>query len=330
MVLFIFGPETYLSLQRLNDLKEAFIKKFKASNYQIECLDGTEINLETFQRLLRSQGLFASRRLVIFKNLISTAKDESLLKELEKNLKKSWFTNQDVFIFWESTDLETLKKENPSKLNSRIKIWQKLEKITSSEKNLENYKPLTGKKLITFVVNEIKKEGGKISLPAVRLLISLTEGDLWQIASEIKKLVAYTSGGVITTKDIQKLVIGKFDPNVFRLTDALGNQNKKEALKYLEEQLAQFSAPEIINRLVWFFRILILVKSVQKEGKSILKLNKEFKIHPFVLEKASLKAKNFTLIRLKKIYHQLKNIDYKFKIGLAKPEILLSLFAFQF
>ncbi|MDO8522913.1 MAG: hypothetical protein Q7S12_01330 [bacterium] len=98
MIYFLYGESSYHALRKINDFKNAFVKKNKG--VLIEEYDGEseEISLEKFHGALGQANLFSKTRLVIFKNALG--EEKKITDELKDNgefLKNS----KDVFVFWE-------------------------------------------------------------------------------------------------------------------------------------------------------------------------------------------------------------------------------------
>jgi DNA polymerase III delta subunit len=49
-------------------------------------------------------------------------------------------------------------------------------------------------------------------------------------------------------------------------------------------------------------------------------------VHPYVFQKASAQARNFSKPQLKKIYSELMDLEVEFKNGPKNPELLLDMF----
>ena len=200
------------------------------------------------------------------------------------------------------------------------------------KKLAEEFKPLTPTQLNNWVEKEIKNQGGKIDKQTVAFLAATVGNDLWQMSNEITKLINYCQDKPITTIDIENLVKAKFDDNIFNLVDALGNNNKKLALKLMSDQF-NLEADEmyLLSMLVRQFRILLEIKDLLNERPKITKdlIAKELQIHPFVAQKALWQVKNFTFDKLKQIYQMLLDLDFKLKTSQAKPRVLFDLFIAQ-
>lgn len=165
-----------------------------------------------------------------------------------------------------------------------------------------------------------------MSAPAAALLISLTSGDLWAIVSELKKLSFYASAKIITENDVKELCAGAVNEDIFALTDALSAKNKTLALKLLNEQYeAGLSDEYLIAMLIRQFKILLQIRTALDKNQSPAEIASQLKLHPYVVKKGLLQARNFSASNLKNYLNQLIHLDFSNKNGLSqiKTELML-------
>ena len=198
----------------------------------------------------------------------------------------------------------------------------KLEKSGSAE--IEEFELPKVFALPAHIKKEITARKATITDKAAEILGALTGADLWQIETEIEKLIHYANGRTITDKDVVFLVKGKYNDNIFALTDALGARNKKLALNLISDQLNS-GANEIylFTMLTRQFRQLRQIKELM-ESDNITDKNviaKELGLHPFVAQKAIEQARYFSLNDLKVLTgkllifeHTLKTKNHGFRV----------------
>jgi DNA polymerase-3 subunit delta len=322
MIIFLYGEDTYRSSQKLNQIKDKFIKEVDSSGMNLVTLDGAKLKFEEFNHQVKASPFLARKRLVIIKNLISDNKSKEIQKEVVELLNTEWKNPKEdnILIFWESTD--------HSKSKSKSALWDRLVK----EKFAEEFSPLKPAQLNSWVEKEITGRGAKIDKSAIPLLAALVGNDLWQMSGEIEKLINYCQAKPITAQDIEILVKAKFDDNIFNLVDAIGNNNKKLALKLLSDQFnLETDAMQLFGMLIRQFRILLLTKDLAEKNPRIGKdvISRELGLHPFVAQKALSQINNFTLDKLKSIYQMLLDIDFKIKTSALKPKVLFDLLIAQ-
>lgn len=317
MIIFLSGADTYRSGQKLNQIKEKFLKEVDSAGLNLSVLDGAKLKFEDFNQQAKAAPFLARKRMVIIKNLISENKSKDIQKEVISLLDRQSKNPKDdsIIVFFENTG-------RPKGKNA---LWERLAK----EKYAEEFAPLNPAQAQAWLKNELKKENVKMEASAISLLSAMIGNDLWQMSNEIAKLKSFASGRVITSADIANLVKAKYEEDIFKFTDALGAGNKKIALKLLAGQIDS-GANEIylLTMITRQFRILLQLKSCPQNIQPAL-FAKNLKIHPYVAQKALAQARNFTLEKLKDIYGRLLQIDSKIKTGAGKPRILLDLFIAQ-
>ncbi len=318
MIIFLYGEDTYRSSQKLQQIKDKFLKEVDSTGMNLTTLDGAKLKFEEFNQHVKSSPFMARKRMVIIKNLISENKSKEIQKEIVKLLnQESQNPDQDnILVFWEDTD--------HSKTKSKNALWDRLIK----EKFAQEFKPLTPSQLNTWITKEFQKREAKIEKNTIPLLAATVGNDLWQIQNEIEKLVNFRRDKIITSQDIENLVKAKYDDDIFKLVDALGNKNKKQALKLISDQLNLGSNEMyLFSMLARQFRILLLIKDLQKENPNTNKdkIAKELSLHPFVVQKAIYQTRNFTLEQLKNIYQMLLETDLQIKTSSVKPRLLFDM-----
>ena len=159
---------------------------------------------------------------------------------------------------------------------------------------------------------------------ALNLLLTYVGNNLWQLYQEINKLVNF-SEKEIKEDDVKKLVHAKTDDNIFNLIEAIGNKEKKRALKLIEDQLDGGVAIQyIMTMIIRQFRLILKIKSfTENKVTQDWALAQALKLPNFVIKKILKQSNLFNLNELKKIYQQLLLIDEKIKVSTKKERILL-------
>lgn len=310
MIIFLYGPDTYRSHQRLNYYLEKFKEKRDSTGTSILKLDGEELDINEFRKTTLSAGLFAQKRMIVIKNLLAKNKDQKLLEEIIVSFKKIK-EGDNVVIFHE--------QDEPQKNNTVKKILVLLKK----EKYAEEFKLLDSRALEKWIVNEVKKENGQIDHQAINFLAEYFGQNLWDLKKEIEKALAY-GRDKITMEALGLLSDTEKEENIFALIDALINKNKKRAVELLEKELAKGTFfPQIIGGLAYQFRILLQVKNMRLPN--IYRIAKEIGVHPFSVKKGVEQSQRYQLDELKKIYQEILEIDLQLKTSSRDPELLFDL-----
>lgn len=323
MIIFLHGPDTFRSRRKLKQIKDKFIKEIDKSGLNIETLDGATLETSEFEKAVSTPSFLAEKRLVIIENLISKNKGQKIQKEILETLSKNGLKDT-IIVFWEEGPNGSKYKSKTSTRRSNL-LLARLKK----EKYAQEFNLMTENEVYHFATAEIKDRGGNIEAQALRSLTDLVGNNLWQMSSEIDKLVAFAKNKPITVDDIQNLVKTKLDDDIFKLTNALGQKNKKMALKLISDQLKNGTSPiELLSKIIWQFKNLLSVKSFIEEngdGYASNRLTYQLGLHPFVIKKTLSQVRSHDLSDLKKNYQHLLKIDYKLKTSQINPEVLFDL-----
>ncbi len=316
MIIFIHGNDSFRSWHKLQDIKKKFKEKVDTTGSNIVVMEGDDFDINILREQILSPALFSKERMVIIKNLLQQGLSKKNQEQIIELLDKA---DENVVVFWEFiVDTDQLKKI------AKIPLYQKL----SKEKFSQEFKSLSAIQLEKWIINQASQEGVKINQSVARNLISLAGNNLWHLYNELNKLILYKKDEEITSKDLELLVEARVSDNIWLFTDALAKNNKKQALKLFKNQLLAGSDPsELFAKMIWQFRVLILVKEVlEKNGYTSSEVAKELGLHPYVVQKSLPLVKNFSLPQLKRIYQLLLKTDIQMKTGEKNQELLLDLF----
>lgn len=316
MIIFIYGTDSWRAHHKVIELKNKFKQKIDSSGSSIVMINGEDFDIASFRQNLLSQSLFSKGRMILIRDLLIKNPKKKLQEEIIEVLKKS---DNHTILWWEHiTSPDVFKKVKTSLLFKYLK----------QQKFVQEYNNLKAIQLEKWVQSRANELEGKIGNVAVKTLLAQVGDNLWQLDNEIQKLVLYCGGREITVKDIIEMVETKVGGDGWEFLYYLSQNNKAKALEILEEQLLLGTeALEIFGRIVWQFRILLLVKDTLEEKTfTSNEIANKLQLHPYVVQKTLPVIKNFSLSRLKEIYSQLSEIDYKIKTGALDPVVMLNLF----
>lgn len=312
MILFLYGNESYLIHERLRALRLGFVKKYDALGVSETVIEGEAFTLDDFARALHSGGLFTKKRLVIVRDPVKHIRDAETKRAIVELLKG--LQDEDIVVILVEHQA-TVKGTDP------------LFTYAKSLAHAERFDALAGAALERWIKKEVTKRGGAIEPKAASELVRRVGSTLWRLSTEMDKLLAYASGRVITVSDVTLFLEDALDENVFHLTDALGEQNKRLAMELVEAQLKLGTEPlALLATLVWHWKTLVRVKRKIREGVPRAGLAHELGIHPFVADKAARSAERFLPEQLASLFDHLLDIDRKLKTTREDPALLFDLF----
>ncbi len=349
MIIFLYGEDSFRSRQKLRELRDKFTREIDPNKNNLTILDGKSVDIKEIHNSIGTRSLLAKKRMIIVENIFLN-KNKTIFRETYDYLKKMKLGQDDnIIIFWESaikTKTAGNKKnafllDSSGKENPLPKTLQPLFNFLARQSYAQEFKLLSNIELAAWIKKEVETRGAMITNQAAQTLISLAGNDLWQINNEIDKLINYEAGQeakLLTPSQVQKtktiseeaikqLVKGKFDENIFALTDALSNRNRKLASELLGQQYeAGLSDGYLLSMITRQFRILLQVRQALDSRFSSRKIITALKLHPFVAQKSINQVRNFNLASLKSALNKLVEIDYLVKTGQAEAQTLLNLF----
>jgi len=312
MIIFLYGPDTYRSRQKLNEIVEHY-KEIHKSGLDLKFLDLEEKDFQDFKNEAQIASMFSEKKLLVLKNAFENF---DLKKKFSAEIEK-FAKSEEVILLYE----EEIKKDN---------FFQTLKKFSE----YQEFQLLDGERLKNWVKKEFRKYQAKIDSAVLEKLIEFVGNDLWQMANEIKKLVAYKTGhNQITTvtklcpeierEDVELLVKSKIEIDIFKTIDAIAAKDKKRAIKLLKAHLEKGDSPLYLLSMINFqFRNLLIIKDLIEKNLSPYSFTN---LHPYVIKKSISLLGKFSFSELKKIYQKIFEVDLDIKTGKIEPEMALDL-----
>ena len=298
--LFLFhGQDTYSSKQKLNLWQREFTKKH--GDTDMEIIDGTKLNINSFNTNLEAVPFLSERRLIIVKSFISKNKAEQHEKILDKLEKIPDFC---VLVFHEN---ETIDR--------RTKIYKRIHKHGI----IEEFIQLSPDQVAKWLISRCQQTDTKIAYKAANHFGQVCANEMWSLNTEFEKLKTFAGDQEISKELIDEIVTPSISASIFKLTDSIAIKDYKEALKTLP--ILKESGEELTRvfyMIARHFRIMIQIRDMLEKNETELSMQKKLKQHPFVIKKTRQQAGNFDKAKLKEIYEELLKLDTRFKTGKIK------------
>lgn len=309
----LYGKEKFLLDQQLKKIKRTFGELVKGINYII--IDETNIgeliaNIET-PAFGYSQKLIIAKNTGIFKRESKT-RTGGASKELKDKINE--YLKENIDIIEQGTVIVFIEDE--AEKNS---IYNTIEKI-GIVCNFEEQKPFQIIKRLKAISNAYKVNVDEATL---QYLIESCGTNMQDLINEIRKLIEYAGeNGTIKRQDIDNLCIKKIESIIFDLTDSLGQKNIKKAMEVLYNLIASKEpVQKILITLYNHFKKLYFVKIAIEYNKDIATSLSLKPNQLFLVNKYKTQSKGFKTSELKKILQELRDLDYKYKIGLIDLNI---------
>lgn len=177
--------------------------------------------------------------------------------------------------------------------------------------------------ITAYIARECNAGGVSITEQAARLLIESCNRYMYRISSELKKLVAYKSGGVVGTDDVAKLVNADTEYKVYELGDCIASGRGERAMIILNDMIGSGSVSAVFGMIYSHFRKLLYVAVTPSDDD----IKKNLGISDYPLKKLKAQAKEFSPKRLKSICDRLHKVDGDYKSGLIGDKLAITTFA---
>lgn len=185
-----------------------------------------------------------------------------------------------------------------------------------------------------WIQAQARELGGQFTPRAAALLASLVGSETRMAYHEIQKLLAYVNTQrPVDAEDVENLSLAVFHESIFTLVDALATQNGRQALRLLRRFLDEESPQYVMGMMIRQFRLLILVKELQEEGKNLDEMARQlvpFRVKRWEAEKLSRQARRFSLETLENAYRHLLDMDEAIKTSQIDDDVALDTFAVAF
>ena len=305
MIYFIYGEDSYRVKKKLEEIVLSYKEKNK-SGLNLIYIDAEEKGFNDFYSGLKTNSMFAEKKLIILKNIFSNLKFQENFLENIKNLESS----KDVVVIYEDNA--------PDKRTKFFKTLQKTAKC-------QEFGYLQPAQLKIWAIAEFEKNKSKVEPDALDLFISYVGSDLWKMNNEINKLSNYKKNSIIDKKDIELLVRPNIDNDIFKTIEAVASKNKKLALSLLYKHFDNGDAAlYLFSMITYQFRNLLIIKDLQST-QPYGAIAKKSGLHPFVVQKSFYLCNQFSIQELKKIYQKIFQVDADIKIGKIEAELALEL-----
>lgn len=335
MIIFLYGPDDFRAKQKINELREKFIKDVDPTGSSVVSIDGVKTTIDELSNVYRPASLFSKRRFITLSNIMNN-KQALNLEELGEFLQAEK-NNENILVIYEPNFVEKkiagknliMKPGADNKTVPLNKIEKRLFDYLVKSQFVQFFDVLSGKEITKFLETRAKTNGVRISSVTVQLLLGLIGTDLWSLSQEVDKLSAYALAStkdeaVITDQMVKEMVNQSLIDGIFSLTDALGNRQAGLAVKLFNDQIISGAHPHyLLTMMLWQFKTLASVRQGLDSGRTSKELAKSLGLHPYVLEKSINQVRKFNLVSLENAINRLVDLDYKSKTGQGKLEELL-------
>lgn len=294
MITTLAGQNSVQLKSELDRITRNFVAKH--GEMAVERIDGEEAEYNKITEAIQAQPFLASKKLVVLNR-------PGTQKQFAENFE------QLIESISDSTEL-IIVEPKPDKRSSYYKLLQK-------KTEFKNFEELGPRELPRWLSEQAKEQGGSLNISDAQYLLERVGANQQLLANELKKLLTYDPK--ITRESIDLLTDFAPQSTIFQLLDAAFAGNVKRTMNIYEEQRALKVEPiQIVAMLAWQLHALAVVKAASDKPAS--EIAKDSGLSPFVIQKSQSIATKLTMVRLKKMVHDLSELDIKMKSIAIDPD----------
>lgn len=308
-VYLLYGEEAYLKKQYKDKLRNAMVAPDDTMNYAY--YEGKGINVKEIIDLAETLPFFSERRLIIMEN---TGFFKNATPELADYIKEMPESTSMIFI--------------ESEVDKRGKLY----KAVQSKGRVVELGRQDEATLLRWIFGSVKREGKQIAESTVRHFLTKVGTDMENIQKELEKLFCYTmEKDTITVEDVETICTTQITNQIFDMVNAVADKQQRKALDYYYDLLALKEPPmRILFLLARQFKLLLEVKTLDKQGYARKDIASKTGLHPFVVGKYQEQAKAFSQKELRAIMEESAEIEESVKTGSLTDTLGVELFIMKY
>lgn len=216
-VYLLHGEEAFLRDAKVTQIVDAALQPAER-DFNFDTRYGADLSAEDLESLVGTPPLFATRRVVVVKDVLS----------LKKNARKVL----DGYLEKPASDVVLILVADGT--------LPKTEKTLPGQAAVVEFAKLSGDDILKWVDHHATNTlSSSITSGATRLLVQAVGEDIPQLASELEKLVSFSSGGEIDESAVEELVGIRRGETLVDLLDAVAMRDAAKALAVVGPVLMQ-------------------------------------------------------------------------------------------
>ena len=324
MLYILMGQDDFSLHESLEEIKRGMGDPALVS-MNTTTLDGQQLTLDQLRTVCETVPFLAERRLIIVNGLLERFEPK---RRSGRQRKTRRILNQQndckplASCITQIPDSTTLVL-----IDGQVGSSNPLLRELSAKAQVKSFPLLKNARLRQWIGRRVKKEGGSISPGAVDLLAKLIGSNLWIMASEINKLVLFTSGRCIEEEDVNRLVSKAQEVNVFAMVDAILEFKAGVAEQLLQRLLENGAAPAyLLVMLSRQVQMIVRAKGLRSQRKHEAEIQDRLGLtSEFALRKVLEQADRYPMRQILGLYHRLLETDLSIKTGKYSGELALNL-----
>lgn len=309
-VYLLYGEEGYLKQQYRQKLLKALMPQDDTMNTAF--YEGKNINVKEIIDLAETMPFFAERRVIMLQNTgVFKNKCDELADYISEGLPDYLCM---VFV-----------EEEVDKRGRMFKAVKKVGRI--GEFAVQDIKTLT-----TWILGRMGKEQKKITQRDMELFLTMTGTDMGRITMELEKLLSYTIGrDVITREDILAVCSAQITNKIFEMVRAVTDKQQEKALQLYYDLLALKEPPmRILFLIARQFNQLLQTKEMLADGMGQSELGSRLGLPLFAVKNTIHCARRYSVEELRKAVEDCIEYEEAVKTGKLEDRLSVELLIVQY
>ena len=308
-VYLLYGEEKYLLQQYKSRLEKALVPEGDTMNFS--AFQGKKTEPREVIDLAETMPFFADRRVIFLED---TGFFKNQCQELPEYLAQ--LPEYLCMVFVED------QVDKRSRMYKAVKKYGRIVEFGQQDSGT----------LIKWILGILKREGKKITQRDMELFLQMTGTDMGNIENELEKLLSYTMGKeVISREDIQAVCSSQISNHIFDMLRAVTEKRQKSALDLYYDLLALKEPPmRILFLLARQFNMIWQVKELEKEGYDQARIAKRTGLQPFVVRNYSAYGRKYRGEELEAIVQECVDTEEKVKTGRITDILSVELLLIKF
>jgi DNA polymerase-3 subunit delta len=301
-VVAILGLDSFRAEAALEQLLDKAVGKERGDTVQV--FRGDESNWTRVVDAARTGSLFAPRRAVVVRGADQLKGD-----------------GDDLQAFMADPPTDVVLVLLAGKPDKRKTLWKRITETAT----IVDAEPLKGRALQSYVADEIRRRGLKLSADGVSELLERVGQDLRRLMGELDKLEAYAGQGKSLDADEVAKVLGRgIARPLYRLADAMMVRQKAEVLVLIDELLEE--GEPALRMLATLHRVVRQTRVARALGASRVPRDQfaaRLGIPPFKIGDVMEASRRWSDDELKAAIRALSRADLRIKSG-TDPRLALT------
>ena len=291
---FFNDDESYLKDKAFQKLKDALVPS-NLMDFNFELFFGEETKANEVMEALQSPPMLSDKKLVILRNFQSMhiTHKKKIVEYLEKPIPDA------VFV------IET------DKVNTWSGMYAKIAKLAQT---YYFYHPYNESEAIRFLREESAVLNRTIDNDAARIMVDYIGLNFQELHSELEKVALYSAGRThITPEDVQACIGISKGNTIYELQNALTQRNFSQAMKVLENLMANNMSPVLIVIMLTRFYTTVWDILIQRYQQNKTKTEIERTLGGWGAKAFMNSSEFYSLENFEKIFALLLEADKKLK-----------------